>query len=186
MQIAGAPARLPPPPARAAAAASRARPAFTSSQPRPQQRQRAALRLVAAAGEPGAGASGRRRLILLRHADSEQATGVRDHDRPISHQGRREAASIGGRLADLGWLPDLIIASNSVRTKQTLDAMAEAQGRIGQADAHYLGRWAAPPRPRSRGAGGPPSVTRGADQGPLAAGSRVRRRARPACFLGAP
>lgn len=69
-----------------------------------------------------------------------QSASVRDHDRPISSQGRREAASISARLADLGWLPDLILASNSARTRQTLDAMIDSDARLGQADAHYLGR----------------------------------------------
>lgn len=81
----------------------------------------------------------RRRLILLRHADSEQGSGVRDHDRPISEQGVEESLRISSRLRDMGWMPDLIIASNSKRTKQTLDAMTEAEQQLGEADAHYLG-----------------------------------------------
>jgi phosphohistidine phosphatase SixA len=38
-------------------------------------------------------------------------------------QGKREAAKIAAQLSALGWVPDLIIASNSKRTKQTLDTM---------------------------------------------------------------
>jgi len=71
-----------------------------------------------------------RRLILLRHADSESSTKLRDYDRPISMQGKREAAKIAQQLSDLGWVPDLIIASNSKRTKQTLDIMVEAASEL--------------------------------------------------------
>lgn len=100
----------------------------------------AAARLVCAqaAGSSAAGVQ-TRRLILLRHADSEAAGSVRDHDRPISVKGREEAQSIAKRLAASGWLPDIILASNSKRTKDTLDAMTEVMGQLADADAHYLG-----------------------------------------------
>jgi hypothetical protein len=71
-----------------------------------------------------------RRLILLRHADSETSGRLRDYDRPISMQGKREAAKIAQQLCSLGWVPDLIIASNSKRTKQTLDIMVEASEEL--------------------------------------------------------
>ena len=81
-----------------------------------------------------------RRLILLRHADSEVSSNVRDYDRPISTQGMRQAASIAQKLQAMGWLPDLVLASNSKRTKQTLDQMAQLWKELAQADSHYLGR----------------------------------------------
>ncbi|KAI8471818.1 MAG: hypothetical protein J3K34DRAFT_505539 [Monoraphidium minutum] len=101
-----------------------------------------------AAAQQGPGARGAgegpppvRRIILLRHADSEAsaATTTRDHERPISTHGRREAENIARRLRELGWAPDLIIASNSRRTKMTLDVMAEADEALAEVDAHYLG-----------------------------------------------
>jgi phosphohistidine phosphatase SixA len=69
-------------------------------------------------------------MIILRHADSESSTRLRDYDRPISQQGKREAAKVAAQLSELGWVPDLIIASNSKRTKQTLDTMAEAASEL--------------------------------------------------------
>lgn len=92
---------------------------------------------TAAAGPAGPSAAGGgssrvRRMILLRHADSETSTKLRDYDRPISLQGKREASNIARRLCELGWVPDLIIASNSKRTKQTLDTMAEAASELSQ------------------------------------------------------
>lgn len=83
----------------------------------------------------------RRRLILLRHAASEEAGRARnDHERPLSAPGREEARAVAARLAALGWRPDLIVGSNSRRTVQTLDAMAQAHAEaFGSADAHLLG-----------------------------------------------
>jgi len=56
-----------------------------------------------------------RRMILLRHADSETGGSTRDHERPISDHGRQEARSIARQLRDLGWAPDLIIGALSFR-----------------------------------------------------------------------
>jgi phosphohistidine phosphatase SixA len=92
----------------------------------------------ASSSGPG-GKSAVRRLILLRHADSEISSNVRDYDRPISMQGMRQAASIAQKLQQLGWLPDLVLASNSKRTKQTLDHMAQLWKELGDVDSHYLG-----------------------------------------------
>ena len=77
---------------------------------------------------------------MMRHADSEESSsGVRDHDRSITAQGRAEAEQVALKLCELNWLPDLIIASNARRTRQTLDHMAEAVSRLGEVDAHFLG-----------------------------------------------
>lgn len=96
---------------------------------------------------PGHASGTLRRLVLLRHADSDQTTaGVRDHDRPISAHGRAQAASVAKQLKELGWTPDLVLASNSKRTKQTLDEMAEVlqvRGFVGVAGG-WLPAGAAP------------------------------------------
>jgi phosphohistidine phosphatase SixA len=99
------------------------------------------LRLSATASNNPSSNLPPRRLILLRHAASEEAGRARnDHDRPVSARGREEAAAVARRLAELGWRPDLIVGSNSRRTVQTLDVMAEAHSEaFGGADAHLLG-----------------------------------------------
>lgn len=66
------------------------------------------------------------RLILLRHADSQQTGDVKDHDRPITQQGREAASKVAALLQSRGWLPDLVICSNALRTRQTLEAMQHA------------------------------------------------------------
>lgn len=36
-------------------------------------------------------------------------------------------------------MPDLVLASNSKRTKQTLDEMTSVMVKLGEVDAHYYG-----------------------------------------------
>lgn len=63
-----------------------------------------------------------RRLILIRHAKSDRgAEGVSDHDRPLARRGEKAAEWIGETLRDEEWLPDLVLCSSSVRTRQTLE-----------------------------------------------------------------
>jgi phosphohistidine phosphatase SixA len=61
-----------------------------------------------------------RRLIIMRHAKSSWKSGAAtDHQRPLNKRGRRDAPRIGARLQELGWTPDLVIASDSERTRET-------------------------------------------------------------------
>ena len=65
-----------------------------------------------------------KRLIIMRHAKSSWTSGAAtDHLRPLNKRGRREAPRVGARLQDLGWLPDLVIASDSERTRETWQRM---------------------------------------------------------------
>lgn len=43
------------------------------------------------------------------------------------------------KLVSCGWLPDLIMSSNSLRTRQTLQAMSAAVAAFGAAETHLLG-----------------------------------------------
>lgn len=54
-------------------------------------------------------------------------------------QGRNEASNVASLLAAKGWVPDLILASNAVRTKQTLDAMSAVMPALGDVDSHFYG-----------------------------------------------
>ncbi len=61
-----------------------------------------------------------KRLIIMRHAKSSWTSGAAtDHLRPLNKRGRRDAPRIGARLQDLGWLPELVISSDSERTRET-------------------------------------------------------------------
>jgi phosphohistidine phosphatase SixA len=61
-----------------------------------------------------------KRLIILRHAKSSWTSGApTDHQRPLNKRGRRDAPRIGARLYELGWVPELVISSDSERTQET-------------------------------------------------------------------
>lgn len=76
----------------------------------------------------------------MRHAASEpDSSNVRDHDRTISADGAEASKAVAGHLRDLGWLPDLLLCSNSKRTKQTVEAMADVTTVFSDVDVHYLG-----------------------------------------------
>eukprot|EP00208_Stichococcus_sp_RCC1054_P003306 CAMPEP_0206141382 /NCGR_PEP_ID=MMETSP1473-20131121/12728_1 /ASSEMBLY_ACC=CAM_ASM_001109 /TAXON_ID=1461547 /ORGANISM="Stichococcus sp, Strain RCC1054" /LENGTH=280 /DNA_ID=CAMNT_0053535931 /DNA_START=152 /DNA_END=994 /DNA_ORIENTATION=- len=87
------------------------------------------------------GVSGtRRRIIMMRHAESEDATeNVRDHDRAITEMGRSAAQQVAKQMYDAGWEPDLIMCSDSVRTRETLEAMQAAYPALLEASAVFRG-----------------------------------------------
>lgn len=60
----------------------------------------------------------------MRHAKSSWSSGApTDHQRPLNKRGRRAAPLVGARLQELGWIPDLVIASDSQRTRETWQCM---------------------------------------------------------------
>lgn len=60
-------------------------------------------------------------LVLLRHAKAEHSASLEDHLRPLALAGRRQAAEVGTGLRAAGLVPDLVIVSSAVRTRQTWD-----------------------------------------------------------------
>ncbi len=66
-----------------------------------------------------------KRITLLRHAKSSwKDLGCADVDRPLSKRGKEDAPMMGGRLADRGFLPDLILSSPAKRAIRTAVAVA--------------------------------------------------------------
>ena len=66
-----------------------------------------------------------RRIIVMRHAKSAWPEGTPDHERPLNNRGKRDAPRIAQRLAQLGWTPDSVLSSDSARTRETFERMAE-------------------------------------------------------------
>jgi phosphohistidine phosphatase len=66
------------------------------------------------------------RLLLFRHAKTAREAGGGDHDRPLTKRGEDDSKRIGRYLSDEQLLPDLAIASDSRRTRQTLDLALKA------------------------------------------------------------
>lgn len=58
-------------------------------------------------------------LVLMRHAKAQEGLGMDDHDRQLSKRGRRDATTAGSWLREQGLMPDLVICSTAVRTRQT-------------------------------------------------------------------
>lgn len=58
--------------------------------------------------------------MLLRHAKSDRAqSGLRDHDRPLNARGREAASLIGVYMAHHRLIPDAVVVSTSMRTRET-------------------------------------------------------------------
>src|SRR5690606_39097271 len=83
-----------------------------------------------------------RRLTLIRHGNAEQDSDVRDFERPLSRKGRSEAQEIARRLQERGYVPDLILVSAALRTRETADEFARELGvaarRLRPDDSLYL------------------------------------------------
>ncbi|XP_031266894.1 uncharacterized protein At3g52155, chloroplastic-like isoform X1 [Pistacia vera] len=80
-----------------------------------------------------------RRLILLRHAKSSwENPSLRDHDRPLSKAGRDDAIKVSQKLQQLGWIPQLILSSDAVRTRETLKIMQEHVKGFLEAEVHFI------------------------------------------------
>ena len=63
-------------------------------------------------------------LILMRHAKSSwDGPTATDHARPLNGRGRRSAMALGIWMRQKGWLPDAVLCSSSVRTRETLEGL---------------------------------------------------------------
>jgi phosphohistidine phosphatase len=64
------------------------------------------------------------KLIVLRHAKAIAGLGLADVDRPLADRGRRDAAATGEWLRENGLVPDRVLCSPAVRTRETTQALA--------------------------------------------------------------
>ncbi len=73
-----------------------------------------------------------RRLLLFRHAEAVHSAKYSDRDRPLTAEGRLHAARIGAALAAKGETIDLVLVSDALRTRESLElalaAYAQASG----------------------------------------------------------
>jgi phosphohistidine phosphatase len=82
-------------------------------------------------------------LIVLRHAKAASPTGLLDIERPLADRGRADAVRVGDELRAAGRLPERVLCSTAVRTRQTLDGLAldapvEFEPRIYDNDAEEI------------------------------------------------
>jgi phosphohistidine phosphatase len=73
---------------------------------------------------------GGRRLVLLRHAKAEPSGDLPDVLRPLSLDGRRQCGDVGRQLAATGILPERVLVSSAVRTRQTWELVRAAIGDV--------------------------------------------------------
>lgn len=78
--------------------------------------------------------------MLLRHAKAEPAGAIVDELRPLTLAGRRQCAAVGASLADAGLLPELVLVSTAVRTRQTWELVRAALGDAPEPDVEITDR----------------------------------------------
>ena len=66
-----------------------------------------------------------KRLFLLRHALAIPQSGGGDIKRALSPKGKEDAAALGELMLNQNYLPDIILCSPAVRTRQTLEGLQQ-------------------------------------------------------------
>ena len=73
-----------------------------------------------------------RRLVLIRHAQTEHSHPRGDHERRLAATGVADARALGSWLAkDAGGPPDLVLVSTAVRARQTLEHLLDGAAAEG-------------------------------------------------------
>lgn len=75
-------------------------------------------------------------LLVMRHATATWAADGVDHHRPLAGHGHEEAAAMGRRMVADGLIPDQVVCSDALRTRQTCVWVGEALGE--KAPTPYL------------------------------------------------
>jgi phosphohistidine phosphatase SixA len=75
----------------------------------------------------------------MRHAPSAELAGVKDHELPITQEGQELAKRVAEEMKSLGWIPNIVMSSNSVRSRQTFEVMKSVIEELSHADLHFLG-----------------------------------------------
>ena len=67
-------------------------------------------------------------LLILRHGQAEGHAPGGDKERTLTERGEREAASVADRILEIFGCPDLIVASDATRARQTARIVAAVVG----------------------------------------------------------
>lgn len=86
-----------------------------------------------------------KRLILLRHAKAiAAAPDLDDRDRRLADRGRADAIRMGQFLKEEACVPELVLCSTALRTRETLDLVVPQLGAapaVRHLPELYLARW---------------------------------------------
>ncbi|MFK7765578.1 MAG: histidine phosphatase family protein [Roseobacter sp.] len=75
------------------------------------------------------------RLILMRHAKSDWGQArLSDHDRPLNKRGQISAQALGNWLRSKDYVPNQVLSSSSIRTRETVLGL----GLAPQTDAQFI------------------------------------------------
>ncbi|GAA3214360.1 histidine phosphatase family protein [Actinocorallia longicatena] len=80
-----------------------------------------------------------KRLAVLRHSKAVQVLGLADHERSLAERGRGDAAAMGGYLRSSGVVPDQVLCSTALRTRETLDGLALGDVPVAFERGIYIG-----------------------------------------------
>lgn len=69
-----------------------------------------------------------RTLVIVRHAKAERGHPGGDHERELAPRGVADATVLGRWLAEEDLLPDLVLVSTAVRTRQTVEHLLAGAG----------------------------------------------------------
>ncbi len=85
--------------------------------------------------------SSAKRLFLLRHAMASSDFSGTDKERPLTPQGKEDAKALGKFMLHRSYMPELILCSNALRTRQTLESLNHHVGieNIDLRDVLYSG-----------------------------------------------
>ncbi|ALE93806.1 histidine phosphatase [Arthrobacter alpinus] len=87
-----------------------------------------------------------KRLILMRHSKAAFPLGVEDHERPLAQRGHTEAPLAGKWLVENAVVPDFILCSSALRTRQTCTWVCQQLGEKAPTPKLEDGLYAAGPR----------------------------------------
>lgn len=79
-----------------------------------------------------------RTLMLLRHAKAE-GFGPSDHERPLAPRGLAQSRGVGDYLIEKDLVPDLVLCSTALRTRQTWAEAAAALGDAATDNVDFVG-----------------------------------------------
>lgn len=67
-------------------------------------------------------------LLVFRHAKAEPGEGLPDDQRELAPRGRKAARKMGELAREQGLLPERILSSTAVRTRETVELFVEGSG----------------------------------------------------------
>jgi phosphohistidine phosphatase len=68
-------------------------------------------------------------LLVLRHSKAVHEPGLRDEDRGLTKRGLRDATAAGETIREAGLIPDRVLCSPALRTRQTWQQVSIALGK---------------------------------------------------------